>query len=197
MDLITRNVVKPQSRRERSVHAPGDDLSSAKIGPKGMKASDKYINVFGRLESLADRIPWTTGVSNMLEWLTWMTGNVLGITKTKYAERIIDLTQEHAVRDGTHEEILNYVRQRLDEERSVANNRSGMRLPVPPSRLQGKLFVGQSSFQRIISTKSSIFFGSSSAINISMHFTVNSRISMAAANGPRTATVAYSCAVPT
>jgi hypothetical protein len=81
-----------------------------------MKASDKYINVFGRLESLADRIPWTTGVSNMLEWLTWMTGNVLGITKTKYAERIIDWTQEHAVRDSTREEILNYVHQKLDEE---------------------------------------------------------------------------------
>ena len=77
-------------------------------GVKTTKASDKYINVFGRLESLADPISWTTGVSNMIEWLTWMTGNVLGITKTKYAERIIDWTQEDAIRDGTREEKLKF-----------------------------------------------------------------------------------------
>jgi hypothetical protein len=49
-----------------------------------MRASDRYINVFGQLESLADRISWTTGISNMLDWLTWSTSGVLGITKTQY-----------------------------------------------------------------------------------------------------------------
>jgi hypothetical protein len=85
-------------------------------GAKITKASDKYINVFGRLDSLAEPISWATGVSNMLEWLTWMTSNVLGITKTKYAEQIISWIQEDAIRGRTREETLKYVRQKLVEE---------------------------------------------------------------------------------
>lgn len=81
-----------------------------------MRASDRYINVFGQLESLADRISWTTGVSNMLDWLTWSTSGVLGITKTRYWKRIIAWCQEDAVRDRTLQEKVDYVAQKLDEE---------------------------------------------------------------------------------
>src|SRR5919198_3363942 len=81
-----------------------------------MKACDKYINVFGRLESLADRISWATGVSNMLEWLTWDTRNVLGITKTQYWKQILAWSLEGAVRDGALDEKLKYVSSRLDQE---------------------------------------------------------------------------------
>lgn len=77
----------------------------------------KYINVFGRLESLAERVPWPTGVSNMFEWLTWATENVLGITKTRYANQIIAWTEEEAVRRGTREEKVEHVRQKLEQER--------------------------------------------------------------------------------
>jgi hypothetical protein len=55
-----------------------------------MKAREKYTKVFGEINSLAHPISWTTGISNMLEWLLWGTGNVLGVTKTQYRKRIVD-----------------------------------------------------------------------------------------------------------
>lgn len=81
-----------------------------------MKASDKYTEIFGRLESLAQRIPWSTGLSNMLEWLTWDTRNILGITKTEYWKQIVAWSRENDGRDGTLEEKLKYVSSRLDQE---------------------------------------------------------------------------------
>ncbi len=55
-----------------------------------MKASEKYRMVFGEIKDLAEAVPWTTGVSNMLEWLTWSTGHVLGTTKTRYRKAIVE-----------------------------------------------------------------------------------------------------------
>ena len=84
--------------------------------PKRTKASEKYFNVFGRLNSLAKPISWATGISNMLEWLVWDTSNVLGITKTEYLKRLIAWSVEDAVQNGTLEEKINYVSARLAQE---------------------------------------------------------------------------------
>lgn len=55
-----------------------------------MRASEKYKKVFGSIESLADEVPWTTGLSNMVEWLQWETWAILGISKTRYWKRIAE-----------------------------------------------------------------------------------------------------------
>lgn len=61
---------------------------SAKWGVT-VTARDKYIKIFGKIDSLEHQVSWSTGVSNMLEWLTWSTNDVLGVTKTKYREEIV------------------------------------------------------------------------------------------------------------
>ncbi len=79
-----------------------------------MKASEKYKRVFGQIDNLATEISWSTGVSNMLEWLTWSTNDVLGITKTKYWKLIVQLSHDPEVRSGTLEEKEAHVKSRLE-----------------------------------------------------------------------------------
>jgi hypothetical protein len=93
----------------------------------------KYINVFGSLESLAERISWSTGLSNMFEWITWNTGIVLGITKTQYANQIIAWTEEEPVRGGTREAKMEYVRQKLEQE--LKRSEQSERYARPASRI--------------------------------------------------------------
>ncbi len=112
---------RPRENQSTCEPVSAQQIEPAILGPEPAKrqrttARDSYLKVFGRLDSLADRISWTTGVSNMLDWLTWSTSGVLGITKTQYWKRIIAWTQDDAVRDRTPQEKLNYVRQKLDEE---------------------------------------------------------------------------------
>ena len=83
---------------------------------EGMSARDKYIHIFGQISSLAERISWSTGVSNMLEWLVWRTNNVLGVTKTDYYKQIVKWTHEDPVRDATLDEKEHYVSQKLKTE---------------------------------------------------------------------------------
>lgn len=79
-----------------------------------MTGSEKYKHVFGEISSLAEDISWTTGVSNMLEWLTWSTNDVLGITKTQYRKLIVELSHEAIVREGSLEEKHLFVNSQLD-----------------------------------------------------------------------------------
>ncbi|MFT4639665.1 MAG: hypothetical protein ACI8T1_002990 [Verrucomicrobiales bacterium] len=65
-----------------------------------MNARDKYTKVFGRISSLAERVSWSSGVSNMLEWLTWNTEALLGVSKTVYMRRIVAWCHEEEVREG-------------------------------------------------------------------------------------------------
>lgn len=78
-----------------------------------MKASEKYKNVFGQIESLGETISWSTGISNMLEWLTWSTNDVLGVTKTKYRQLIVELCHDPSIRDSTLEEKHKFVESHL------------------------------------------------------------------------------------
>ena len=78
-----------------------------------MKASDKHKNIFGEIRSLGEDVSWPTGVSNMLEWLTWSTRYVLGITKTSYWKLIVQLSHDPEVRNGSLEEKEAFVKSRL------------------------------------------------------------------------------------
>ena len=79
-----------------------------------MIARDKYILIFGSIRSLAHEVSWSTGVSNMLEWLTWSTNDVLGVTKTKYREQIVRWS--HEVRDASLEAKQHYVVRKINDE---------------------------------------------------------------------------------
>ena len=81
-----------------------------------MRARDKYRNVFGQINSLAEHVSWTTGVSNMLEWLAWSTNDVLGVTKTRYRQQIVSWSHDEAVRHSALEEKQRYVSHKLKEE---------------------------------------------------------------------------------
>ena len=63
-----------------------------------MSARSRYISIFGRIATLAERLPWSTGVSNMLEWLTWSTGHVLGVKKTDYRKQIVAWSHDEEIR---------------------------------------------------------------------------------------------------
>jgi len=74
-----------------------------------MKVEEKYQNIFGKIESLAESVSWATGISNMLEWLIWETQYVLGVTKTDYRKMIVRWSHEEALRGATFEETLGTV----------------------------------------------------------------------------------------
>ncbi|WP_201596747.1 hypothetical protein [Psychrobacter vallis] len=55
-----------------------------------MKAAEKYRRVFGSISHLKDQISWTTGLSNMVEFLVWEPQRILGISKKQYVRQIIE-----------------------------------------------------------------------------------------------------------
>ena len=67
-----------------------------------MSARDKYTKIFGKLSSLDEKtIPWPMGLTNLFEWLTWSTGCVLGVTKTKYREQIVKQSYDEAIKGAS------------------------------------------------------------------------------------------------
>lgn len=81
-----------------------------------MTARDRYIKIFGEIKSLAHEVSWSTGVSGMLEWLTWSTNEVLGVTKTKFREEIVRWSHDETVRDSSLEAKQDFVKQQIDKE---------------------------------------------------------------------------------
>lgn len=79
-----------------------------------MKAYEKYRSVFGSIESLSDQIPWTTGVSNLVEHLLWDTKAVLGISKTELIKLIVRWLDEECDRTSTVDQRINFVKKKLD-----------------------------------------------------------------------------------
>jgi hypothetical protein len=63
-----------------------------------MKVSDKYKIIFGSIDSLDVPISWTSGLSNMLEWLIWETQYVLGVTKTQFRKTVVEWSLEEVNR---------------------------------------------------------------------------------------------------
>jgi hypothetical protein len=110
---------------------PDGDLPSVNPETQPITGCEKYIKVFGRLSSLGEPIPWATGVSNMLDWLTWDTSHVLGISKTEYWKRIVKWSLEDEVRDGTLEEKVKYVSRRLAQEMQQSEQSKRDAQPTP------------------------------------------------------------------
>lgn len=81
-----------------------------------MKVREKYINIFGDIKSLDVEISWSTGVSNMLEWLTWSTQNILGVTKTDLMKKIVEWASDEIIRDATLAEKQKFVENRFIAE---------------------------------------------------------------------------------
>lgn len=81
-----------------------------------MKARDKYIQVFGEIETLAEPVSWTTGISNMLEWLLWSTNDVLGVTKTQYRKKIVNWCHDESICNSDIEKKQQYVIDKINEE---------------------------------------------------------------------------------
>ena len=81
-----------------------------------MKAREKYSKIFGRIDTLAETVSWSAGVSNMLEWLTWSTNDVLGVTKTKYRKLIVEWSHDEMLKGAGLEEKQQFVSSKLEAE---------------------------------------------------------------------------------
>lgn len=81
-----------------------------------MKAAEKYRRVFGSISHLKDLIPWTTGLSNMVEFLAWEPQRVLGISKKQYVNQIIEWATSPELKDKSIEEIEEAISQKLNQK---------------------------------------------------------------------------------
>lgn len=79
-----------------------------------MKAAEKYRRVFGSISHLKDEISWTTGLSNMVEFLAWDPQRILGITKKQYVRQIIEWAAHPELKDKNIEEIEQSVIKKLN-----------------------------------------------------------------------------------
>ncbi|PCI64154.1 MAG: hypothetical protein COB38_13005 [Gammaproteobacteria bacterium] len=79
-----------------------------------MKASEKYTNVFGSMNHLSNKIPWTTGLSNMVEFVVWNTSSVLGVSKKEYWKQIVDWVKSDELKDLKNEDVIKVIEKRLD-----------------------------------------------------------------------------------
>lgn len=79
-----------------------------------MSTADRYKQIFGSIDSLAEPVSWAGGISNMLEWLCWGTQNILGVTKTALRKKIVELSHDPAVRDLSLQEKQRFVEAHLE-----------------------------------------------------------------------------------
>ena len=54
-----------------------------------MSKQNAYVRYFGKLTDLAEQLPWTEGVANIYEHVSWYTAAALGVTKTEYWKTIL------------------------------------------------------------------------------------------------------------
>ena len=96
-----------------------------------MSAKEKYQRVFGKINSLSDKIPWTTGLSNLVEHLVWDTKSVLGISKVEFWKKIVSYTDKDEYRAKNDVERVKFIE---DELKSLqAKTDKGERYAKPKS----------------------------------------------------------------
>lgn len=83
-----------------------------------MKAAEKYRRVFGSIEHLKESLPWTMGLSNMVEFLAWEPQRVLGVSKKQYVRQIIEWVIAPELKDKDLEEIESVVSKKLNQKMS-------------------------------------------------------------------------------
>ncbi|MGI9250543.1 MAG: hypothetical protein ACR2PR_05040 [Pseudohongiellaceae bacterium] len=81
-----------------------------------MSAKDEYIDIFGKINSLAEDVPWPSGISNMLEWLAWEPHNILGISKSKYQEKVVDCCLDAIENDVDISDIKQKIKKHFKDE---------------------------------------------------------------------------------
>lgn len=81
-----------------------------------MKVNERYKKIFGEIRTLGEEVAWTTGLSNMLEWLTWSTNDVLGVTKTRYRKKILEWAHDPSIQQADLKTRTEFVEKRLKEE---------------------------------------------------------------------------------
>jgi hypothetical protein len=79
-----------------------------------MKAIDKYKEVFGCINHLSDRVPWTDGVANLAEYRLWDTKAILGISKTAYWKRAVKWACSEELAGLTYEEKCTAISKKLN-----------------------------------------------------------------------------------
>ncbi len=79
-----------------------------------MKAAEKYRRVFGSINHLKNKIPWTTGLSNMVEFLVWEPQRILGISKSQYINQIIEWTIHPDMQGKSLQEIEKVISRKLN-----------------------------------------------------------------------------------
>jgi len=96
-----------------------------------MRARDKYLKIFGEVKSLAEEESWTTGLSNMFEWLCWSPDHILGVSKAQYQRLIVTWAQDDEVRLASTEQKLEHIKAKLDRvmSESEASDRDAPRRP--------------------------------------------------------------------
>jgi hypothetical protein len=81
-----------------------------------MKAAEKYRRVFGSMSHLKDQISWTSGLSNMVEFLAWEPKQILGITKKQYVRQIIEWATHPELTGKNIEEIEQSIIKKLNQK---------------------------------------------------------------------------------
>ncbi|WP_227429117.1 hypothetical protein [Psychrobacter sp. I-STPA6b] len=81
-----------------------------------MKATDKYRQIFGSIDHLKQYIPWTTGLSNMVEFIAWTPQSILGITKSQYQRQIIEWATMPEMRGKSSEQIEAIIKKKLQHQ---------------------------------------------------------------------------------
>lgn len=79
-----------------------------------MKAAEKYRRVFGSVSHLKDQLSWTTGLTNMVEFLAWEPKQILGITKKQYVRQIIEWATQPELAGKSVEEIEHAIIKKLN-----------------------------------------------------------------------------------
>ena len=91
---------------------------------------ERFLALFDRLESIERSSPWPNGLFNMLEWLTWNTNGLLGLSKTEYWKKAVKwafeedlekLAQNHSLSSNDYlQQRLDYVERKITEEQKAA-----------------------------------------------------------------------------
>jgi len=79
-----------------------------------MTAKERYIKLFGPImDDLAKQQPWTMGVVGLLEHFTWGTSNILGVSKTKLIEMVVQMSDSEAMSGLSSEEKVKQIQSKL------------------------------------------------------------------------------------
>lgn len=79
-----------------------------------MTAKEKYIKLFGSIETLSDDMPWTMGVVAILEHFAWDTSFILGISKTKLIKLVVEMSDSDELSHLSTDKKLIEIKKKLN-----------------------------------------------------------------------------------